>query len=101
MAKTSSIEKNKLRIKLSKSFNSKRMNLKNIVMNKNTSSEDRISAVMKLAEFPRNANPTRVRSRCEISGRSRSVYKKLRVSRIALRELGNMGLIPGLVKSSW
>lgn len=101
MAKTSSIEKNKLRIKLSKRFNARRMVLKNIIMDKNTSFEDRLGAVMKLSELPRNGNPTRVRSRCEVSGRSRSVYKKLRVSRIALRELGNMGLIPGLVKSSW
>jgi len=101
MAKTSSIEKNNRRKKLSKSLGSKRTKLKAIVMDQKLSLEDRFAATLKLAALPRNSAPTRVRNRCEVSGRPRAYYRKLRMSRIALRELGNMGQVPGLVKSSW
>jgi small subunit ribosomal protein S14 len=101
MAKTGKLERNKLREKLSRQSAGKRKRLKEIVSNKSTPIEERFEAVLKLAQMPRNSNPTRVRNRCEVSGRPRAVYRKLKVSRIAMRELGNMGLIPGLVKSSW
>lgn len=101
MAKTSSIEKNKRRAKLSKQYAGKRMALKAIVNNHALPLEERFAATLKLAELPRNASPTRVRNRCEFSGRPRGYYRKMKLSRIALRELGNLGQIPGLVKSSW
>lgn len=101
MAKKSSIEKNKKRMKLSKQYAAKRMRLLAVANDEKQSMEDRFKARLKLAEMPRNANPTRVRIRCEVSGRPRAVYRKLKLSRIALRELGNQGLVPGLVKSSW
>ena len=101
MAKTSSVEKNNRRIKLVKRFASKRAKLKAVIQDKSQPMEERFTARLKLAQIPRNANPTRIRIRCEVSGRPRAVYRKLRLSRIALRELGNQGLVPGLVKSSW
>lgn len=101
MAKTSAIEKNKQRRQLSKQYAAKRTALKAMVKNQDLSLEDRFIASMKLAELPRNSSPTRVRNRCEVSGRPRAYYRKLKMSRIALRELGNLGQIPGLVKSSW
>ena len=101
MAKTSSIEKNNRRKKLSKQFASKRTKLKEIAMNQSVSIEERFAAQLKLAELPRNSSPGRVRNRCEFSGRPRGYYRKLGMSRIALRDLGNSGIIPGLVKSSW
>jgi small subunit ribosomal protein S14 len=101
MAKRSSIVKNKQRETLVKRCDPRRKRLKAIVSNKATPIEERFDAVLKLAQMPRNGNPTRVRSRCEISGRPRAVYQKFKLSRIALRELGNMGLVTGLVKSSW
>jgi small subunit ribosomal protein S14 len=101
MAKTSSIEKNNLRRKLSKQAAGKRNKLKAIVMDQKLSLEDRFAATLKLAAMPRNTAPGRVRNRCEMSGRPRAYYRKLKLSRIALRELGNLGQIPGLVKSSW
>ena len=101
MAKTSSIEKNNRRKKLSKQFASKRTKLKEIAMNQSVSIEERFAAQLKLAELPRNSSPGRVRNRCEFSGRPRGYYRKLKLSRIALRELGNLGQIPGLTKSSW
>ena len=101
MAKTSSIEKNNKRRKLSKQYAAKRAALKAVVKNQELSLEERFKASMKLAELPRNASPVRVRNRCEVSGRPRAYYRKLKMSRIALRELGNLGQIPGLVKSSW
>jgi small subunit ribosomal protein S14 len=101
MAKTSSIEKNNKRKKLSKSLGSKRTKLKALVMDQKLSLEDRFAASLKLAALPRNSSPTRVRNRCEVSGRPRGYYRKLRMSRIALRDLGSLGQIPGLVKSSW
>jgi small subunit ribosomal protein S14 len=101
MAKTSSIEKNNRRKKLSKQFANKRAKLKAIAMNQSVSIEERFAAQLKLAELPRNSSPGRVRNRCEVTGRPRAYYRKVKLSRIALRELGNFGQIPGLVKSSW
>jgi small subunit ribosomal protein S14 len=101
MAKTSSIEKNKRRIKLAKQYAPKRNRLLAIANDEAKSMEDRFMARLRLAQLPRNSNPTRIRNRCEVSGRARAVYRKLKLSRIALRELGNRGLVPGLVKSSW
>ncbi len=101
MAKKSSIEKNKNRQKLVNRFAAKRAALKAIADDQTKTIEERFEARLKLAALPRNSAKIRLRSRCEVSGRARSVYKKLKMSRIALRELGNKGLIPGLVKSSW
>lgn len=101
MAKKSSIEKNKRRIALVKRFAEKRESLLAIANNETLSIEERFEARLKLAELPRNSSPSRVRNRCEVSGRPRAYYRQLRMSRIALRELGSLGLIPGLVKSSW
>ncbi|MEO6606940.1 MAG: 30S ribosomal protein S14 [Aestuariivirga sp.] len=101
MAKTSSINRNDKRRALSKRFDSKRKRLKAIVMKKDTSMEERFKAALTLAEMPRNSAKNRIRNRCELTGRPRSVYRKLRLSRIALREMANSGLIPGMVKSSW
>jgi small subunit ribosomal protein S14 len=101
MAKKSSIEKNKRRRQLVKKFTGKRERLLGVANDESKSMEERFEARLKLAEIPRNASPTRIRNRCEITGRPRAYYRKLGMSRIALRELGNKGLIPGLVKSSW
>jgi small subunit ribosomal protein S14 len=101
MAKTSSIEKNKRRARLAKQYSARRARLKAIARNKNASMEERFAATLKLAELPRNSAISRVRNRCEITGRPRAYYRKLKMSRIALRDLGSKGLIPGLVKSSW
>ena len=101
MAKTSSIEKNKRRRKMAKKFASRRAKLKAIVQNKELPVEERFAAFLKLAELPRNSSTTRIRNRCELTGRPRAYYRKHKLSRIALRELGSKGLIPGLVKSSW
>ena len=101
MAKLSSINKNNRRIKLSKKFFTKRSKLKRIVMNKKLSLEERFKAQQKLSKLPRNSAKTRVRNRCEITGRPHGVYRKLKISRIALRQLGLQGKIPGMIKSSW
>jgi small subunit ribosomal protein S14 len=101
MAKTSSIEKNKRRTRLAKQYSARRAKLKTIAMDKTVSMEERFAATLKLAELPRNSAKVRIHNRCEISGRPHAYYRKLRMSRIALRELGSKGLIPGLVKSSW
>ncbi len=101
MAKTSSIEKNKHRQKMVKQHAAKRAALKQVLMNQELPLEDRFRASMKLAEMPRNSSKVRIRNRCAYSGRPRGYYRKLKLSRIALRELGNLGQIPGLVKSSW
>ncbi|MBN9064838.1 MAG: 30S ribosomal protein S14 [Rhizobiales bacterium 65-9] len=101
MAKTSSVEKNKKRMKLVKRYAGKRNRFLAIANDEGKSMEERFMARLKLAEMPRNSSPTRVRNRCDVSGRPRAVYRKLKLSRIALRELGNKGLVPGLVKSSW
>jgi len=100
MAKSSSIEKNKNRTVLMKNQKMGRDTLKAIIYNKDLPLEDRIRATIKLSERPRNSSLTRIRNRCEISGRSRGNYRKFQMSRIALRELGNQGMIPGLTKSS-
>ncbi|UYO00487.1 MAG: 30S ribosomal protein S14 [Devosia sp.] len=101
MAKTSSIEKNKKRAALAKQYADKRAALKATVKNQDTPIEERFKASLKLAELPRNSAKVRIRNRCEVSGRPRGYYRKLKMSRIALRQLGNLGMIPGLVKSSW
>lgn len=101
MAKKSSIEKNKRRIKLAAQYAGRRERLKAVANDESVSMEERFQARLKLSELPRNASPGRVRNRCEVTGRPRAYYRKLKVSRIALRELGGLGLIPGLVKSSW
>ena len=101
MAKLSSVNKNNRRIKLSEKFFKKRKNLKKIVMNKNLPLEERFKAQQKLSKLPRNSAKNRVRNRCQITGRPHGVYRKLKISRIALRQLGLQGKIPGMVKSSW
>ena len=101
MAKKSSIEKNEHRRALVKRFAARRAKLKATADDNSLPMEERFEARLKLAELPRNSSAARIRNRCEVSGRSRSVYRKMKMSRIALRELGNKGLIPGLVKSSW
>ena len=101
MAKLSAINKNNKRIKLSNKFSKKRKLLKNIVMNKKLSLEERFKAQQKLSKLPRNSAKIRVMNRCQITGRPHGVYRKLKISRIALRQLGLQGKIPGLVKSSW
>ena len=101
MAKKSSVEKNNRRMRMSKNAAPKRARLKAIIADKTKPMEERFAATLKLAQEPRNASPTRIRNRCEMTGRPRSVYRKAKLSRIALRELGLKGLVPGLVKSSW
>jgi small subunit ribosomal protein S14 len=101
MAKKSAIEKNNHRRELVKKFAGRRERLLAVANDESKSMEERFEARLKLAEMPRNASKTRIRNRCEITGRPRAYYRKLGMSRIALRELGNKGLIPGLVKSSW
>ena len=101
MAKLSSVNKNNKRIKLSDKFLLKRKKLKKIIMDKKLPLEERFKAQQKLSKLPRNSAKTRVRNRCQISGRPHGVYRKLRISRIALRKLGLEGKIPGMVKSSW
>mgnify|MGYP000143213128 CR=1 FL=1 len=101
MAKLSSVNKNNRRIKLSNKFYKKRKNLKKIIMNKQLPLEERFKAQQKLSNMPRNSSKVRVRNRCQISGRPHGVYRKLKISRIALRKLGLEGKIPGMVKSSW
>jgi small subunit ribosomal protein S14 len=101
MAKTSSIEKNNKRRKLVDLYAGKRKALKAIIMNQDLPLEDRFRAQLKLAAMPRNSARNRIRNRCEVTGRPRAYYRKLKMSRIALRELGSLGLVPGLVKSSW
>lgn len=101
MAKLSSINKNKKRIKMTKQQEGKRAALKKIVMNKDASMEERLEAQMKLSALPRNGAKNRIRNRCELTGRARSVYRKFKLSRIKLRELGSNGRVPGLTKSSW
>ncbi len=101
MAKLSSVEKNNRRRKMTEQFAARRTKLKTIIYNRELTPEDRFEATIKLAALPRNGAKIRIRNRCEISGRSRGVYRKFKMSRIALRELGSMGLIPGLTKASW
>ena len=101
MAKLSSINKNNKRIKLANKFYAKRQKLKKIIMNKNLTLEERFKAQQKLSKMPRNSALSRVMNRCQITGRPHGVYRKLKISRIALRQLGLEGKIPGMVKSSW
>ncbi|ALK09172.1 30S ribosomal protein S14 [Blastochloris viridis] len=101
MAKTSAIEKNKFRRKLVEQYAVRRAKLKATADDKSLPIEERFAARLKLAELPRNSSKTRIRNRCEVTGRPRANYRKLKMSRVALRELGSQGLIPGLVKSSW
>ena len=101
MAKLSSINKNNKRIKLSEKFKKERSELKKIIMNKKLPLEERFKAQQKLSNLPRNSSRTRVMNRCQITGRPHAVYRKLKISRIALRKLGLEGKIPGMIKSSW
>ena len=101
MAKKSAIERNNKRKRLVEKYEAKREELKAIALNEDLPLEERFAARLKLAELPRNSAPNRIRNRCEVSGRPRGYYRKLRMSRVALRELGNLGKVPGLVKSSW
>ena len=101
MAKLSAVEKDKRKRKTVAQDAAKRAALKKIIMDKNTPMEERFRAQLKLAAMPRDGSKTRIRNRCEVSGRPRAFYRKLKMSRIALRELGNAGKIPGIVKSSW
>ena len=101
MAKVSSIQRNLKRIKLAKKFLKKRESLKKIIKNKKLPLEERFAAQLKLAKIPRNSAKVRIRNRCEITGRPHGVYRKLKISRIALRDLASKGKIPGMTKSSW
>jgi small subunit ribosomal protein S14 len=101
MAKTSAINRNNKRRKMTAQYSERRETLKRTANDETLSMEERFQARLKLAELPRNSSQVRIRNRCEITGRPRAYYRKLKVSRIALRELGSAGLIPGLVKSSW
>ncbi len=101
MAKLSSINKNERRKKLVKRYAPKYAKLKAQAADQSLDEGERLIARLKMAELPRNGNPTRIRNRCELTGRSRAYYRKFRLSRVMIRELGNKGLIPGLTKSSW
>ncbi|ADM09954.1 30S ribosomal protein S14 [Parvularcula bermudensis HTCC2503] len=101
MAKKAMIERDVKRRKLAAKYENKRQSLKAIMRSDEASPEDKFKAALKLAEIPRNASKTRIRNRCLVTGRPRGYYRKLKMSRIALRELGSQGKIPGLVKSSW
>jgi small subunit ribosomal protein S14 len=101
MAKKSAINRNEMVKRLVKAKAAKRAALKAVANDENLSLEERFEARLKLAEMPRNSSPTRIRNRCEVTGRPRAYYRKLHMSRIALRDLGSRGQIPGLVKSSW
>ena len=101
MAKLSSVNKNERRRKLAKKYAGKYAKLKAIANDESRDETERLIARLKMAEVPRNGNPTRIRNRCELTGRSRGYYRKFRLSRIMLRELANKGLIPGVTKSSW
>ena len=101
MAKKSAVERNDKRKRMVEKYAAKREELKAIALNEDLPLEERFKARLKLAELPRSSAPNRVRNRCEVTGRPRGYYRKLKMSRIALRELGSLGKIPGLVKSSW
>ena len=101
MAKKSAVERNKKRIRMSKRDSAKRAQLKETVRDRSLSPEERFQAVISLADLPRNGAANRVRNRCEVTGRSRGYYRKLKMSRISLRDLASKGQIPGMTKSSW
>jgi len=101
MAKTSAIQRNLKRIRMVKKFEKRRKKLKQIIKNKKLPLNERFAAQLKLSKLPKNSSRTRVRNRCEITGRPHGVYRKLRISRIALRQMASSGKIPGMTKSSW
>ena len=101
MAKLSSINKNERRKQLVKKYAGKLAKLKAVANDKSLDDTERLIARLKMAEVPRNGNPTRVRNRCELTGRPRAYYRKFRLCRVQLRDLANKGLIPGVTKSSW
>ncbi len=101
MSKTSSVYRNLKRVKMAEKYANRRQKLKNVVMDKNASPEERFQATLKLAALPRNSAKIRVRNRCKLTGRSRSYYRKFGLSRVELRNMASFGEIPGLVKSSW
>ena len=101
MAKTSAIQKNLKRIKLAEKFAKKRANLKKIIKNKKLDLSERFAAQLKLDKLPKNSSKVRIRNRCGVSGRPHGYYRKLKISRIALRDMASAGKIPGIVKSSW
>jgi small subunit ribosomal protein S14 len=101
MAKVSMVEREKKRQRLVEKYAAKRAKLKEIANNKDLPMEERFKARLKLAELPRNSSPTRLHNRCQLTGRPKAYYRKLKISRIALRDLGSTGQIPGMVKSSW
>ena len=101
MAKTSAIQRNLKRIKMSKKYENRRKKLRAIVRNKKLPLNERFAAQLKLAKLPKNSSKIRIRNRCEITGRPHGVYRKLRISRIALRQMASSGKIPGMTKSSW
>lgn len=101
MAKKSAIEKNKKRQRMAAKYAARRAKLKAIAMDEELPLEERFKARLKLAELPRNSAPNRIRNRCEVTGRPRGYYRKMKMSRIAVRDLGAKGMVPGLVKSSW
>jgi small subunit ribosomal protein S14 len=101
MAKTSTVQRNKKRIRMTKQFSARRAKLKAIIMDRDSGAEDRFEAVVKLAQLPRNSAANRRQNRCELTGRPRAVYRKFKMARNKLRELASKGQIPGMVKSSW
>ena len=101
MAKKSSVEKNNRRIRRSKQYAKRWERLREVARDKSLPAEERFDAQLRMAELPRNTNPTRIRNRCELTGRSRAVYRRFKLCRIALRDLASVGLIPGVTKSSW
>ncbi len=101
MAKKSSIEKNNRRARRAKAYARRWARLRDVARDRSAAPEERFEAQLKMAELPRNTNPTRVKNRCELTGRSRAVYRRFKLSRIALRDLASVGLIPGVTKSSW
>tara|TARA_B100002052_G_C15652156_1_gene493317 strand:- start:81 stop:386 length:306 start_codon:yes stop_codon:yes gene_type:complete len=101
MAKTSAIERNRKRMRMVKKFSDKRKKLKAIINNKKLPLNERFAAQLKLSKLPKNSAKIRIRNRCEITGRPHGVYRKLKISRIALRQMASSGKIPGMTKSSW
>jgi small subunit ribosomal protein S14 len=101
MAKTSSIERNKKRERLAKQYAARRAKLRAAALNEDLPLEERFAARLKLAQLPRNSSATRIRNRCELTGRPRGFYRKVKLSRIAMRDLASKGQIPGMIKSSW
>jgi len=101
MAKKSSVEKNNRRIRRSKQYAKRWERLREVARDKTVPAEERFDAQLRMAELPRNSNPTRIRNRCELTGRPRAVYRRFKLCRVALRDLASVGLIPGVTKSSW